>query len=213
MRKYWHQVVNFRHTDFKIEGSGTKTVICAWPARPTYPPGGTHPSEGWCPPPQWAETNCPSVINQLPARASPLLFMTEATSMTRTSIIWASSENCLVTISTSSEHHLTPTSTSHFDPFSPPSASCSWKLCARGPRQPLITPRFYHCHQPKPKTCPTNLPFSLLHPPENVVSRARVFWQNNQLGSQKKSMRGILTDVRFWGRFRPNCGISHKCCW
>ena len=56
-------------------------VRCASPAQPTHPPRGQHPAAGCCPPPRWAETNYPSVINQLPARASPFLFMTEATSM------------------------------------------------------------------------------------------------------------------------------------
>ena len=55
-------------------------VRCASPARPTHPPRGQHSAAGCCPPPRWAETNYPSVINQLPARASPFLFMTEATS-------------------------------------------------------------------------------------------------------------------------------------
>ena len=56
-------------------------VRCASPAQPTHPPRGQHPAAGCCPPPRWAETNYPSVINQLPARESPFLFMTEATSM------------------------------------------------------------------------------------------------------------------------------------
>ena len=50
----------------------------------THPPRGQHPAAGCCLPPRWAETNYLSVINQLPARASPFLLMTEATSMTLT---------------------------------------------------------------------------------------------------------------------------------
>ena len=56
-------------------------VRCGGPSRPTHLPGGQHLSEGCCPPHKWAETNYPSVINQLPARASPFLSMTEATSI------------------------------------------------------------------------------------------------------------------------------------
>ena len=59
---------------------------CASPARPTHLPRGQHPAAGCCPPPRWAETNYPSVINQLPARASPFQFMTEATSMVVTTM-------------------------------------------------------------------------------------------------------------------------------
>ena len=83
------------------------------------------------------------------------------------------------------------------------------------PRHPAAFdhPKILSLPSAKAKDLPHQPPIFPPPPPENVVSRARVFWQNNQLGSQKKSMRGILTDVRFWGRFRPNCGISHKCCW
>ena len=56
-------------------------VRCAGPACPTHRPRGQHPAAGCCPPPRWAETNYPSVINQLLARVSPFLSMTEATSM------------------------------------------------------------------------------------------------------------------------------------
>ena len=63
-----------------------------WKLVSAHPGGGQHPPRGWVPPgmwvghagpggPRWAETNYTSVTNQLQARASPLLFMTEATSM------------------------------------------------------------------------------------------------------------------------------------
>ena len=55
----------------RIFGPKSK-VRCAGPARP--------PTRQEGPTPGWAEINYPSVINQLPARASPPLFITEATS-------------------------------------------------------------------------------------------------------------------------------------
>ena len=45
-----------------------RLVRCARPARPNHPPDGQHPAAGCCPCTRWAETNYPSVINQLPAR-------------------------------------------------------------------------------------------------------------------------------------------------
>ena len=52
-------------------------VRCAGSARPTHPLGRQHPAAGYCPCTRRAETNYPSVINQL----RPLQCMTEATSM------------------------------------------------------------------------------------------------------------------------------------
>ena len=109
------------------------------------------------------------------------------------------------------------TPTTHFPPPFSSAASCSWKFCACGPRQPLISPRFYHCHQPKPKTCPTPTPRFF---PTTPRSPLRKTWFHGtefsgktiNFASQKKSMRGILTDLRLWPCLPPNRGISHKSC-
>ena len=82
-----------------------RRVRCASPAHPTHPPGGQHHAAGCCPPPRWAETNYPSVINQLPARASPFLFMTEATSMLQISTMFSTDSHPLNRIKLFVHHH------------------------------------------------------------------------------------------------------------
>ena len=49
--------------------AGSKPAWQVDELRLTHPPGGQHPAAGYCPSTQWAKTNYPTVINQLPERA------------------------------------------------------------------------------------------------------------------------------------------------